>query len=154
MASLSTSSQDDTRDYKLNPLPGVKLPTLRYMFRTAVKQDKLDLYKKHHSKVWQSVEDGLRASGVKLLTIWAPKDGGNVLQMYIETNGEDLSKITGPGTKGYVPEWEELMQSFFEKGEWVLMEEVYTLSPTTSTNVSGEALVQLKQEIAGIVRIE
>jgi hypothetical protein len=42
------------------------------------------------------------------------------------------------------------MQSFFEAGEWVLMEEVYTLTPSTSTNVTGDALAQIKQDIAKI----
>jgi hypothetical protein len=71
--------------------------------------------------------------------------------MYIETKaGHELSNITGPGTDGYVPEWEELMKSFFEAGEWVEMEEVYTLTPTTSTNVTGDALAKLKEEQLGM----
>ena len=128
-----------------------EMSSLRYMFRTAVKQEKLQLYKKHHQMVWETVESGLRNSGVNLLTIWAPKDGGNTLQMYIETKaGHELSNITGPGTDGYVPEWEELMKSFFEAGEWVEMEEVYTLTPTTSTNVTGDALAKLKEEQLGM----
>ena len=67
---------------------------------------------------------------------------------YIETTGQELSQITGPGTGGYVPEWEELMQSFFEAGQWIEMEEVYTLTNTTSTNVTGSKLVELKQTLA------
>ena len=67
------------------------------MFRTAVKKDKLELYKLHHQMVWEAVENGLRGAGISLLTIWAPKDGGNVLQMYIECD-KVLSEVTGPGT--------------------------------------------------------
>jgi L-rhamnose mutarotase len=119
--------------------------TKRYMFRTAVKKEKLELYKTHHQMVWEAVEVGLRNSGVSLLTIWGDKEGGNILQMYIEiASGEELSDITGPGTDGYVPEWEELMQSFFETGQWIEMEEIYTLTQDTSTNATGEKLTELK----------
>jgi hypothetical protein len=43
------------------------------------------------------------------------------------------------------------MNSFFAKGEWALMEEIYTLTPTTSTNVTGaEALATIKSELAAL----
>ena len=127
------------------------------MFRTRVRSDKLALYKMHHSMVWEAVEAGLKAAGLTKLTIWAPKPtepDQNLLQMYIETqDGVVLGEVTGPGS-GYwgshpdVPAWEELMQSFFEAGEWVEMDEVYNLAP--STNLTGDALVKLKEEIAAV----
>jgi L-rhamnose mutarotase len=126
----------------------------RYMFRTAVKPEKLELYKLHHAMVWEAVEVGLRSSGVDLLTIWGDKQHGNVLQMYIETTGADLATITGPGTDGYVPEWEELMQSFFEAGQWVEMDEIYTLTSNTSTNATGEQLVALKKKLENLEQSE
>ena len=149
----------------------------RYHFRTRVQPGKLELYKLHHRQVWASVEERLRAAGVTLLTIWGPSttpqsrwahsDGTgssesqtqelpllddpcfNVLQMFIETaDGVDLGKVTGPGTDSYVPEWEELMQSFFEGGvQWVPMEELYTLTPTTSTNAKGDEKEKIRQRI-------
>ena len=30
--------------------------------------------------------------------------------------------------------WETLMKTYFEAGEWVDMQEVYTLTPSSSTN--------------------
>ena len=110
------------------------------MFRTRVRLDKLALYKKHHKGVWPAVEAGLRRAGVELLTIWAPKDGGNVLQMYIEVKrGVDLGRVTGHDSPYWasdttVPEWEEMMEAYFESGQWEEMDVVYTLTSSTSTN--------------------
>ena len=36
------------------------------------------------------------------------------------------------------------MQSFFETGQWIEMEEIYTLTQDTSTNATGEKLTELK----------
>lgn len=72
----------------------------RWMFRTAVRKDKLELYKRHHRGVFPEVEAGLRANGVKLLTIFMPADGSNVLQMYIEADAElDLERDLGAGSR-------------------------------------------------------
>lgn len=162
------------------------------MFRTHVKSDKLELYKKHHALVWPAVEAGLRNAGLTLLSIWGAKKGNcdeEMLQMYIETKpgkfcmrrhnlvnhfpnsqisqqqqncdefiiaGIELNEVTGPHSAYWrshksVPEWETLMNSFFAKGEWALMEEIYTLTPTTSTNVTGaEALATIKSELAAL----
>ena len=133
----------------------------RYMFRTRVRTDKLSLYKKHHAMVWECVEAGLKAAGLTKLTIWCPKPDQpdqNLLQMYIETkDGVALGDVTGPGSAYWssdpdVPKWEELMESFFEAGEWVEMDEVYNLTP--STNVTGKELENLRQEIAAAEVIE
>ena len=71
--------------------------TKRYMFRTAVKKEKLELYKTHHQMVWEAVEVGLRNSGVSLLTIWGDKEGGNILQMYIEIEvGKNYQILQAP----------------------------------------------------------
>lgn len=131
------------------------MPT--YMLRTRVKPRKVALYKMHHRMVWRCVEEGLRAAGLTRLQIWAPRAGGdsgdaNVLQMLIETpDGIELGAVTGEGSAYWnshpdVPKWELLMRSFFEAGEWVEMDQVYNLNP--SSNVTGDALEQLKADIA------
>mgnify|MGYP006129434899 CR=1 FL=1 len=77
----------------------IKESTKSYMLRTRVKQEKLELYKLHHKMVWKEVEEGLREAGVVLLTIYAPKDGGddkNMLNMYIKmAAGKELGVQTG-----------------------------------------------------------
>ena len=130
-----------------------------HMFRTRVKPEKLTLYKLHHQMVWKAVEEGLRAAGLTRLQIWAPKpdaapsSDANCLQMLIETPDDvDLGQVTGENSSYWssspdVPKWEILMQSFFEAGEWVEMDVVYNLNP--STNVQGEeALEKLMANIA------
>ncbi|KAJ1489633.1 hypothetical protein T484DRAFT_1885406 [Baffinella frigidus] len=119
------------------PSPGRKIQ--RLMFRTAVRKDKLELYKRHHRAVFAEVEAGLRANGVQLLTIFMPADGSNVLQMYIEADAQlDMGKDLGAGSdyrsNRRVKEWEELMNTFFETGSWEQLQELYTLTPSTSTN--------------------
>mmetsp|Transcript_24068 Transcript_24068/g.78308 ORF Transcript_24068/g.78308 Transcript_24068/m.78308 type:complete len:117 (+) Transcript_24068:113-463(+) len=109
------------------------------MFRTNVKKDKLELYKRHHKGVWPEVERGLRKAGVKLLSIHCPSDGGNALQMYIELEqGVDMARDLGPGSSyrsvERVKVWEELMCTFFEGGTWTMLDELYTLTGETSTN--------------------
>lgn len=89
--------------------------------------------------VFAEVEAGLRANGVQLLTIFMPADGSNVLQMYIEADAQlDMGKDLGAGSdyrsNRRVKEWEELMNTFFETGSWEQLQELYTLTPSTSTN--------------------
>lgn len=43
----------------------------RLMFRTKIKQEKMEEYIRHHQGVWPEVERGLRQWGVKLLTVLA-----------------------------------------------------------------------------------
>ena len=129
-----------------------------HMFRTRVKPEKLTLYKLHHQMVWKAVEEGLRSAGLTRLQIWAPKpdapsSDANCLQMLIETPDDvDLGQVTGENSSYWssspdVPKWETLMRSFFEAGEWVEMDVVYNLNP--STNVQGEeALEKLMANIA------
>lgn len=128
----------------------------RIMQRTSIKKDKVEQYKvikclsplvknihlyeqKYHAAVWPEVQKGLVKHGVKLLTIWQPADGGNQFNMYIEWPEDvDLGKALGTGSdyraNPVVDKWEKLMNTYFEAGEWVDMKEVYTLTPTSSTN--------------------
>mmetsp|Transcript_7364 Transcript_7364/g.18386 ORF Transcript_7364/g.18386 Transcript_7364/m.18386 type:complete len:154 (-) Transcript_7364:586-1047(-) len=111
----------------------------RYMFRTRVKKDKLEEYKRHHQAVWPDVERGLRKYGVVILAIYAPSDGSNHLNMYVETEpGMDMGRDLGPGSPyrsvARVREWEELMCTMFEGGGWEPMDECYTLFSKGSTN--------------------
>ncbi len=61
-----------------------------------------------------------------------------LISRYIETDPNvDLVDL-GPGSdyrsKAKVGEWENLMDSFFEKGSWDLLDHVYTLTPYSSSN--------------------
>ena len=57
---------------------------------------------------------------------------------YIETDPSVDLKDLGPGSiyrsSARVGEWEGLMDSFFEKGGWTLMDPVYTLTSYSSSN--------------------
>ena len=101
----------------------------RWCFSVLVKPDKLAEYKRHHDEIWPEVAGGLRRAGIKQLTTWQ-LPATNRLVMYIETAGVDsLETAVGPGS-AYLRgdrcnEWEELMKSFFEGGDWTLMQEIH-----------------------------
>eukprot|EP00802_Teleaulax_amphioxeia_P030497 Tamp_33107.p1 GENE.Tamp_33107~~Tamp_33107.p1 ORF type:complete len:210 (+),score=20.44 Tamp_33107:83-631(+) len=111
----------------------------RLMFRTKVKKEKLAKYIRHHRAVWPEVQEGLRRHGVRLLSIHMPKDGGNELYMFVEVaEGADMARDLGPGSQYRANErvrlWEETMCTYFENASWEQLEELYTLTPSTSTN--------------------
>mmetsp|Transcript_38736 Transcript_38736/g.62447 ORF Transcript_38736/g.62447 Transcript_38736/m.62447 type:complete len:157 (+) Transcript_38736:129-599(+) len=111
----------------------------RLMFKTKVKQHMLQKYVRHHRGVWPQVEQGLRSHGVRLLSIHQPKDGSNELCMFVETDSNvDMARDLGPGSTYRsdpdVQMWEETMSTFFEGGSWEELEELYTLTATSSTN--------------------
>jgi L-rhamnose mutarotase len=109
------------------------------MFRTRIKKEKLEAYVRHHMAVWPEVENGLRAHGVRLLSIHRPKDGSNEFNMFIELDpGVDMQRDLGPGSSyradSRVQTWETAMCTYFEIGGWEELAELYTLTPTSSTN--------------------
>merc|ERR1711934_1197170 len=103
----------------------------RHCFTVEVKPEHLEDYKKHHDNIWPEVAGGLRAAGIKQLTTFQ-LPGTNRLVMYIETDGDiGLAAATGPGSayrqsSPRADEWEDLMCSFFEGGEWTQMSEIHS----------------------------
>ena len=101
----------------------------RWCFTVLVKPDKLAAYKKHHDEIWPEVAGGLRRAGLRALTTWQ-LPGTNRLVMYIETSGVgSLDAAVGAGSEyrrgPRTAEWEDLMCSFFEGGDWTLMSEIH-----------------------------
>eukprot|EP00658_Telonema_sp_P-2_P010805 TRINITY_DN14097_c0_g1_i2.p2 TRINITY_DN14097_c0_g1~~TRINITY_DN14097_c0_g1_i2.p2 ORF type:complete len:176 (+),score=50.78 TRINITY_DN14097_c0_g1_i2:82-609(+) len=112
----------------------------RYCFTTKVKPDKLDEHKNYHDNIWPEVAGGLRKAGIKQLTTFQVP-GTNQLVMYIETDGRiDLGGATGEGSEyrkshPRCAEWEELMCSLFEDGEWNLMQEIHSSDQEWNTSL-------------------
>ena len=102
----------------------------RWCFTVLVKPDKLAAYKQHHDEIWPEVAGGLRRAGLRALTTWQ-LPGTNRLVMYIETCGvASLDDAVGAGSEyrrcPRTAEWEDLMCSFFEGGDWTLMSEIHS----------------------------
>ena len=111
--------------------------------RWAVKLDKLASYKKHHDEIWAEVAGGLRRAGIQQLTTWQ-LPSTNRLVMYITTSGvPDLGPALGPGSKyredPRCVEWEDLMDSFFEGGDWTLMSEIHSSDIEWNTSLAKHA---------------
>lgn len=95
---------------------------------TEVKEGKLDGYRRHHDEIWPEVAAGLRAAGVRQLTIFNVPDSRR-LCMYIEMAGNvDLGHATGPGSRyrqdSRCKEWEEMMDAEFHGG-WTTCDEIH-----------------------------
>jgi len=115
----------------------------RWCFSTLVKQDKLASYKKHHDEIWAEVAGGLRRAGIQQLTTWQ-LPSTNRLVMYITTSGvPDLGPAVGPGSKyredPMCVKWEDLMDSFFEGGDWTLMSEIHSSDIEWNTSLAKHA---------------
>jgi L-rhamnose mutarotase len=106
---------------------------IRYCFALDLKNDEIliDVYKKHHQKVWPKIIESIKNSGIEKLEIYLV---ANRLFMIMEVNEtfsfDKKSKMDTNNPK--VQEWEKLMWKYQQalptakEGEkWLLMDKIY-----------------------------